>query len=542
MRGRARGELLAGLDVRLGAARARRAPPTVAAVLAALASRPNDDLRRGDRAGRAARIDHEPLCRGGAPRLIRLLARSGDRPAALVTADAWRERLRRELDAAVGDTRRWSRRSAAGASLPPRRGAAPPADRRWPRTGRPGPRGPLRRLARRGPTRLRGHAAVRGRHRRAGDRQDDAARRARAARARRRRRGPVRAQRRAGAAALSAVGRGARAAPRCAAARRARAPPRRRRARAPAAVARRRDDAARRRARGSATRRALPRVRGCARAARGGRRRAAGSARPRRPALGRPRLAAPPPPPRADGARRTLLVAISCARPSSRRRGRGARRPAARRPAVQLELAGLDEDAVAAVLARREATADAAAYRERTGGNPFFLDELLRDEAEDGDGDRPAAGRPRGDRRAGIARLPSTRALRAAGGRRPGPRVRAARADHARRVVDGLHAAVGGGPAPASASAVRVRPRADRGDLLRRHDALAPGVPAPADRGRARRPTGAARRARSPSTSAPPARSRRRNGRVAAELAAAREAEAMLAYADAAAHYEAALA
>ena len=65
---------------------------------------------------------------------------------------------------------------------------------------------------------------------------------------------------------------------------------------------------------------------------------------------------------------------------------------------MQLELCGLDEDAVAAVLARHEATGDAAAYRERTGGNPFFLDELLRDEAEDGRAQRPAAGRARGDR------------------------------------------------------------------------------------------------------------------------------------------------
>ena len=57
-------------------------------------------------------------------------------------------------------------------------------------------------------------------------------------------------------------------------------------------------------------------------------------------------------------------------------------------PLLQLELCGLDEDAVAAVLARHDATGDAAAYRERTGGNPFFLDELLRDEAERGDGRR----------------------------------------------------------------------------------------------------------------------------------------------------------
>jgi len=57
-------------------------------------------------------------------------------------------------------------------------------------------------------------------------------------------------------------------------------------------------------------------------------------------------------------------------------------------PLVNVALAGLDDDAVAAVLARRTADADAETarrYRRRTGGNPFFLDELLRDEQERGE-------------------------------------------------------------------------------------------------------------------------------------------------------------
>ncbi len=110
-----------------------------------------------------------------------------------------------------------------------------------------------------------------------------------------------------------------------------------------------------------------------------------------------------------------------------------ARRPAPRGAARSSSpLTGLDEDAVAAVLARHGADGDAAAYRERTGGNPFFLDELLRDEAEHGVAGGTAAGRPRGDRP--PPRPPSPRgAPGARGGRRPGPRVRAARARRRRR-------------------------------------------------------------------------------------------------------------
>jgi DNA-binding SARP family transcriptional activator/tetratricopeptide (TPR) repeat protein len=54
-------------------------------------------------------------------------------------------------------------------------------------------------------------------------------------------------------------------------------------------------------------------------------------------------------------------------------------------PLVHEALTGLDDEAVAVLLARHGADAAAAShYRERTGGNPFFLEELLRDERERG--------------------------------------------------------------------------------------------------------------------------------------------------------------
>jgi DNA-binding SARP family transcriptional activator len=86
--------------------------------------------------------------------------------------------------------------------------------------------------------------------------------------------------------------------------------------------------------------------------------------------------------------RRRLMVAL-CARPEElgpplertladlRREG----------PLVHIELAGLDEDAVAAVMARRTGDDDrrtARRLRARSGGNPFFLDALLRDAEETG--------------------------------------------------------------------------------------------------------------------------------------------------------------
>jgi DNA-binding SARP family transcriptional activator len=65
-------------------------------------------------------------------------------------------------------------------------------------------------------------------------------------------------------------------------------------------------------------------------------------------------------------------------------------------PLAQLQLAGLDNDAVAALVARRTGAADhesARRYRARSGGNPFFLDELLREAQEPGgDVEGPPAG------------------------------------------------------------------------------------------------------------------------------------------------------
>jgi DNA-binding SARP family transcriptional activator/tetratricopeptide (TPR) repeat protein len=56
-------------------------------------------------------------------------------------------------------------------------------------------------------------------------------------------------------------------------------------------------------------------------------------------------------------------------------------------PLAHVELAGLDEEAVAALVARRTGADDREAarrYRARSGGNPFFLDELLREAQEFG--------------------------------------------------------------------------------------------------------------------------------------------------------------
>jgi DNA-binding SARP family transcriptional activator len=78
-------------------------------------------------------------------------------------------------------------------------------------------------------------------------------------------------------------------------------------------------------------------------------------------------------------------------------------------PLLHEALPGLDEQAVAALLAQHGVDEGAASrYRQRTGGNPFFLEELLRDEQERGGA---AAGPPEGvrevvDRR--LARLTDT--------------------------------------------------------------------------------------------------------------------------------------
>ena len=86
--------------------------------------------------------------------------------------------------------------------------------------------------------------------------------------------------------------------------------------------------------------------------------------------------------------RRPLLVVL-CARPAELEPAVAQTLAELRRegPLVHVELAGLDEDAVAALLARRTGATDRASarrYRARSGGNPFFLDELLREAQEAG--------------------------------------------------------------------------------------------------------------------------------------------------------------
>ncbi len=100
----------------------------------------------------------------------------------------------------------------------------------------------------------------------------------------------------------------------------------------------------------------------------------------------------------ARAASRARLLVLLCARsgelgPASTRTLAELRRE---RPLARIELAGLDDDAVATLVARRTGATDQAAaqrYRERSGGNPFFLDELLRDAQETGgDGEGLPAG------------------------------------------------------------------------------------------------------------------------------------------------------
>jgi predicted ATPase len=207
-------------------------------------------------------------------------------------------------------------------------------------------------------------------------------------------------------------------------------------------------------------------------------------------------------------------------------------------PLLRLELAGLDEDAVAAVLARHDAPGDAAAYRERTGGNPFFLDELLREEAERG----PAALPPPGVREVigrRIARLSAAARCVLQAGAAQGLEFEPLVLTTPSRVLDGLDAAVGAG------LLTRVGERryafahaliaetvlADMSPSRRAalHLQIADALDATRQAGEI------VKHVRAAGALAP------RERLVAAELAAARWAEGMLAYADAASHYEAAL-
>jgi DNA-binding SARP family transcriptional activator len=256
-----------------------------------------------------------------------------------------------------------------------------------------------------------------------------------------------------------------------------------------------------------------------------------------------------------SGPRRRLLVVL-CARatelePAVRQSLAELRREG---PLLNVQLAGLDDDAVAALLARRTGTSDhesARRYRARSGGNPFFLDELLR-EAQEAEG--AAEGPPAGLRDV-IARrlarldeatlrelevaavcgvefdvstlasaedLPAARVLEALDGATQAALV--SETDRRGRYAF-VHAIVGEAIIPALPPSRRARLHLQIADVLAdRHDAGEVGA---GEVVRHLRGAGALA-----------------GGELLAtwELAAAREASTALAHSDAAAHYEAALA
>jgi DNA-binding SARP family transcriptional activator len=91
----------------------------------------------------------------------------------------------------------------------------------------------------------------------------------------------------------------------------------------------------------------------------------------------------------ARSAPRARLLVVLCARPAELEAATAQTLAELRRedPLVHIDLAGLDDDAVAALLERRTGCSDhdaARRYRARSGGNPFFLNELLREAQETG--------------------------------------------------------------------------------------------------------------------------------------------------------------
>ena len=455
------GELLAGLDTDWALRARDEHMADVAAVLAALAEQATDvagairwtrgaDRARAAMRGRAPRPDPA----AGALRRSPGGAGHGRRAGRAAAARAGRPAVGRDARAGRGGPARARRRRRC-------RRAAPRCPRRW-----PGP--PARRAARHrcggcAPLgrRLRGHAAVRGRHRRAGDRQDDAARRARAPRARRGRRGAVRAQRRAGPAALPAVGRGA------GAHLHALPPVERERRLGDGALARLlptlgdatmprtgRATAARRRCR------AVSRVRSCAIAARGGRRASGRFCSSSTTCTG-------PTPTRCTSCAtsrgwRTAHACWSrsrCAKPRSRRpRRRRSPTCAAKARCSSWSCAGSTRTRWrpcwrAATATRRRRRLPRAHRRQ-----PVLSRRAAARRGRGRRRHRPAAGRARGDRPAHRP-PPVAGALRAAGGRRAGPRVRAAGADHARTRRRRPARRRRGGPADRASASAATRSR-----------------------------------------------------------------------------------
>jgi DNA-binding SARP family transcriptional activator/tetratricopeptide (TPR) repeat protein len=224
-------------------------------------------------------------------------------------------------------------------------------------------------------------------------------------------------------------------------------------------------------------------------------------------------------------------------------------------PVTGVALTGLDEEAVAAVVARLAGRADPDAvrgYRRRTGGNPLFLGELLRDEGERGGaapepspGVRDVVGRRLarlGPQAVDVLALAAVRGLEfdlatvaEAGGRDPADVLEAL--DGA--LETGLVQAAGAPGRLAFAHAlvaetlVAALPASRRARL---HLQLAEHLAGRHAAGRGATAGEVAGHLRAAAPLAPPATL------AEWELAAAREARAALAHAEAAAHFEAALA
>ncbi len=224
-------------------------------------------------------------------------------------------------------------------------------------------------------------------------------------------------------------------------------------------------------------------------------------------------------------------------------------------PITGVALSGLDDGAVADVVARIAGAADPDAvrrYRRRTGGNPFFLRELLRDEAErGGEAAEPSPGvRDVVGRR--LARLPGETAeilalaavsglefdvgsLAEAGGREPADVLAALDGALETRLVEPAgapgrlafaHALVAETLVAGLPASRRARLHLQLAEHLARRHAAGEGATAGEVAGHLR-------------AAAPLAPA----GTLADwELAAAREARSALAHAEAAAHFEAALA
>ena len=244
---------------------------------------------------------------------------------------------------------------------------------------------------------------------------------------------------------------------------------------------------------------------------------------------------------------RVRILVVLCARASELGPAVGGVLADVRRegPLVHVDLVGLDEEAVAAVVARHGGTADAdtvRGLRARSGGNPFFLTELLRGA---GDGAPPAGVRDMIERRLGRLGSETRATLEVAAVAGTAFDLETVGASRGRRVEETLEALDGAQAAMLVAPADRPGRYAFGHALIA--DAIAAGL-APSQRARLHLALADASVSRGAPAGEVVRHLRGASGLADAarlvewELAAAREAAAALAHAEAAGHCEAALA